>query len=272
MRSIARTTIGIAALALGGASSIASMSSCSTPKAVTEAPTEAAPTTAVEVTSWGSLREMIHEGRVEARVALATPLATPHLHAIGALAGMRGEITIRDGAAWIAVGDRDDGRAVRAAGPGADGASAALLVGAYVAQWQRVPIEEDIPFEQLDARIEALATAAGVDVEQPFPFLVEGTLGEVRWHVLKGPPEAGGPPHDHARNAVTGEAAALRATLVGFFSKHHQGVFTHRGQRVHAHVLDEASQLAAHADQVSVRAGSMLSLPPPSRATPQRPR
>ncbi|HMG20855.1 MAG TPA: acetolactate decarboxylase [Kofleriaceae bacterium] len=219
------------------------------------APPAAAPPPRPEVRVWGELRAMMHEGRTEARVAIAPLLATPHLYAVGAVAGMRGEITVVDGAAWLALGDRDAGRA----SPGPGDAGAALLVASHVTDWTRVTIAEDIAFAELDRRIEALAAAAGIDVEQPFAFLIEGRLTDARWHVLAGPPGAGS--HDHTEGAVTGEQAALDGTLVGFFSKHHEGVFTHMGQHVHAHLVNPSMKLAAHADRFAIRAGSVLALP-----------
>jgi acetolactate decarboxylase len=156
----------------------------------------------------------------------------------------------------LALGTRDGGRATNAVGD----EGAALLVTATVERWQRVAITGDIAFADLDARIEELARAAGVDVARPFPFLVEGELADVTWHVLVGPPDKPGS-HDHARNAVTGERAVMRGTAVGFFSTKHEGVFTHMGQHVHAHVVDPAAALAAHADRLSIRAGSVLALP-----------
>jgi len=213
-------------------------------------------THATDVKVWGSLREMMREGRTESRVAIAPLLAAPHMYAVGAIAGMRGEVTVLDGTAWLALGDRDSGRAT--AGIADEGA--ALLVASYVADWSRVAIPEDIPFAELDRRIEALAAAAGMDVDIPFPFLIEGEFSDVRWHVLKGPPSSDAA-HDHIGNAVVGDPKTIRGTLVGFFSRHHQGSFTHMGQNIHAHLVDTSSMLAAHADQISIRASSMLVLP-----------
>jgi acetolactate decarboxylase len=205
---------------------------------------------------WGNLREMMREGRTEARVAIASALATPHLYAVGAVAGMRGEITVIDGAVWLALGARDAGRAT----VGAADESAALLVASHVAHWSRVTLAEDIPFAKLDQQIEALAAAAGIDVDKPFPFLVEGPLADAHWHVLVGPPSAAAP-HDHAGNAVTGDQVAITGTLVGFFSKHHHGAFTHMGQNIHAHLVSPSLALAAHVDQITIGASSVLALP-----------
>lgn len=211
------------------------------------------------VEAWGSLREMVHEGRTESRVAIASVVAKPHVYALGALEGMRGEITILDGTAWLAVGTSDEGRAHNTV----TDEGAALLVASSVVAWKKLVIDTDIAFAELDQRIETMAASAGIDVEKPFPFLLEGTLLDVHWHVLRGPPTPGSSPHDHAKNAVVGEMAELLGTAVGFFSKHHQGVFTHMGQRTHAHIIDARRAIAGHADRLSVRAGSTVAFPAP---------
>ncbi len=209
-----------------------------------------------EVRVWGALREMIHDGRVEARVELASVVA-PGTYGLGALAGMRGEITILDGTPWISIGEQDGGRATHE--PTRE--HAALLVLAKVPAWRSVTIEADVSFADLDARIEKYIAAAGIAIDKPVPFVIDGTV-DATWHVLKGPPTPGANPHDHARNAVVGKFAGT-AAVFGFFSKKHQGVFTHMGQDVHAHVIDAGSSLAAHADELSIRAGSVLRLPRP---------
>jgi hypothetical protein len=216
----------------------------------------ASPTpTAPHVNVWGSLREVIHAGRTESRVTLASVVG-PHVYALGAVDGMRGEITVVDGTAWVSLGAVDDGRA--RAGAGDDGA--ALLVAATVERWRRVVITADIPFAALDREVARLAREAGADLRGPVPFVVEGALADARWHVLRGPPDATAP-HDHAGNAVRGEAATMNATVVGFFSTRHEGVFTHMGQHVHAHVVDASGELSAHLDEVSIRAGATIAFP-----------
>lgn len=227
--------------------SLAAMVGCSSASTPV---TKATPPT-VEV--WGALREMIHEGRTESRVAIASVLAKPHVYALGAVAGMRGEVTIVDGTVWLALGDVNEGKAV--SGPTNEGA--ALLVASSVSAWRETTIDRDIPFSDLDRRVEEYAVAAGIDVDKPFPFVIEGELTDVHWHVLKGPPAPGADPHDHSTNAVVGEGA-MKATVVGFFSKHHQGVFTHMGQNTHAHVVTATASFTAHADQFSIVAQSVL--------------
>src|SRR4051812_1453629 len=56
------------------------------------------------VETWGTLREALHDGHDEARVALAE-VAERGVYAIGALAGLRGEISVEDGEVWVTLGD-----------------------------------------------------------------------------------------------------------------------------------------------------------------------
>jgi acetolactate decarboxylase len=218
----------------------------------------ASPTVVVpDVRTWGTLREVMHEGRVGAKVALSDAI-TEHTFAVGALAGLTGEITAVDGNAYVARAERD--RAVVAVSREPVGAT--LLVASIVPAWKDVVLHAAPTNSALDDAVESAARAAGVDVEKPFPFLVEGSV-DAAWHVLRHQPgePAGGGHEAHLRNALTGKIAGGRATLVGFFSRHHQGVFTHMGQRTHIHVITDDRATMGHVDEVAVRPGAVLKLP-----------
>ena len=213
---------------------------------------------APEVRTWGALREVMHEGRVGPKVSLLDVVG-PGLYAVGALAELAGEITVVDGKAYIA----------RAAGQAADvmtprePVAATLLTAATVPAWTEVMLSAAAAnTNALDAAIEAAARNAGLDVERAFPFLIEGTV-EATWHVLRGRSGgAGAGGHEaHMRDALTGKLNGSTATVVGFFSRHHQGVFTHMGQHSHLHVLTEDRKTMGHVDEISVPAGVRLKLP-----------
>jgi hypothetical protein len=52
------------------------------------------------VATWGTMREVMHDGRTEGRVRLGDAAAAPDAIGLGALAGLSGEIVILDGAVW----------------------------------------------------------------------------------------------------------------------------------------------------------------------------
>lgn len=221
---------------------------------------QVAPAAELAVLVEGALREIMHEGKIGPRVSLSS-LSRKHLYAIGPLSGLRGEVTIVDGAPSIAY--PDGAGAIRIAS-GLEGEQAALLVSAYVERWQRVPITRDLAMGELDSTLEQLAREAGFDVERRLPMRIEGPVRELAWHVLAGAdpsrPE-GGHEHGHAHDAVRGVLASEKASLVGFFSKRDHGVFTHMGSNTHFHVVEPAQQISGHVDGVVVRRGAELWLP-----------
>lgn len=214
----------------------------------------------VAVQTYGELRAMMHEQKTGPVVNLASVL-TPTAYGLGALSELRGEVTILGGTAWLAYpGEGDETRVVSTT---SSNETAALLVAANVPSWKSLTVPSDIDGTALDQQIEALASALGIDVEQPFPVLVEGELMNLHWHVVDGRRAVPGPSshEQHMQMAAKGEAPSANATLLGFFSKHHQGIFTHYGQNTHFHFVDERKRLTGHVDTVGIRAGAILKVP-----------
>ena len=142
-------------------------------------------------------------------------------------------------------------------------AGATLLVTSVVPSWQERPINQAVPFDQLDAFIEREARAAGVTVEEAFPFRIEGAPTRLDWHVIDGskiPKDAHG--HEaHMRTAVRGSLAGTPVQILGFYSPKHHAVFTHHDTNTHAHVISDAPMVTGHIDHVDINAGARLFLP-----------
>jgi acetolactate decarboxylase len=219
----------------------------------------AASAAAPTVQSRGTLREIIHQGRLEARAALSAALAKPHAFGLGALAGLDGEFVILDGVVHASRPGSEGG--VTTGGARAD--SAALLVWSHVPRWTEIVLARAIPMAALEDTIRSRARATGLPPEGPFAFTITGGVTGLRWHVVDGRKLPAGPSshEDHAQASVHGSADAVEAELVGFYSDHHHGVFTHHDSGLHMHVWMAESELAAHVDSVGIAAGAVLRLP-----------
>lgn len=234
----------------------AALASCAAP----------APITAPRVQAFGSLREIVREGRRDGVVALTDAFggALPGRHAcgVGALAGLRGEVTLLEGRWWLTYpAARGDGTRTT---HDARGEQAALLVVAEVPRWREVVLEEDVPFAALAGRLAALAAEHGLDPEVPFPFVIEGELLAARWHVIDGRRLAPGPSSHsaHVSAGHPGGAERVRASVVGFHSRRHHGVFTHHGDDLHLHVVFADPEATAHLDDAAAIAkGAVVRLP-----------
>jgi acetolactate decarboxylase len=204
---------------------------------------------------FGALKKVMHDGDTGPKANLGDLVPGPHTYAVGALSELRGEIAVVDDKVFAALGNSG---AATWEGVSAGTERAALLVVADVPAWSAKKVERDIPAEQLEAFVETELKKSGLDPEQPWPILIKGPLLEVKWHVL-----AGGSSHEESmKQAVRGTLPkGTTATLVGFFSRHHEGVFTHMGQRTHLHVVAEESKIIGHADSAGIQAGATLYLP-----------
>lgn len=213
---------------------------------------------------FGALHEIMAEGKLDARVRIADAAAARHTFGVGALSGLRGEVTILDGVAWIAQSRGDGTVSVSDVLARDTDESAALLVVGDVPSWRDVTVHEDVPFERLDAYLAQQLEAQGFSLRSPVPMLVTGPLADVRWHVVDGSKLGAGADHSaHLRSGATGVIAAGSpgVTLVGFFSREHAGVFTHMGSSSHLHVVAAAPAISAHVDGVVLLEGARLRLP-----------
>ncbi len=206
----------------------------------------------------GQLRDT-HGGDVSGKVSLAELPRTPLLYAVGPVADLGGEITVIDGRLHLARVEHGmlktsaeyDGRA-------------SFLVWATIPQWQEaVPLGTPAASPaELENLIEAKARRAGLDVDKPFPFMLRGPLASVKYHVLR--PTQTQDRHaaatSHTDSALNLRASGAGGTIIGFFSKKHEGVFTHGGSYAHLHVL-LADGNSGHVDEIELGPDVELLLP-----------
>lgn len=210
---------------------------------------------------FGSRHEGV--GQTEARVGLAE-VAGPRVIAVGALAGLEGEITILDGEVWIA---RPDGDGVRISGPSpSSGDQATLLTVASVTGWGRVALAmvEPATGAELEALIEQAARDRGVDTTRPFPFVIDGVAERLEIHVINGVcPYAADPANFDAEPWRWSADEPLNARIVGMYAAEAAGVLTHYGTSMHVHALIESDgrMLTGHIDGLTLKPGASLQLP-----------
>jgi len=214
------------------------------------------------IESWGTLREALRDGQVQGRVAVADQ-AREDVYAVGALEGLRGEVTIADGEVWLSEVGEDGSVTTRTA---ATSAMATVLFAAEVPRWTSVTVKETVDPSVLDAFLAEQAEAHGLDPSHPFPFVIEGGLLHLQMHVIGGEcpvrarmldKEVTAPLYELHRPQVEGK-------LVGIYAPDSSGVVCHMGSRTHAHViLDVDGGLTGHAETVGLDEGAILKLPRP---------
>jgi hypothetical protein len=198
-------------------------------------------------------------GNTQPRVALSDVVSKPGAIAVGALAGLGGEITIIYGDVWVARSMAGDAVVT---GPAVHrGDRATLLTVAHVSRWVDVPLPNGASSDELDAVIANAARSAGVDTTKPFPFIIEGNLLHVEAHVIAGSCPIANPNGEQPWRLS--RPASAPGLLVGFYAEGAEGVMTHHGSPLHAHVVMErnGTTITAHADSVVVGPGAAMRVP-----------
>lgn len=217
---------------------------------------------AAPVAQVGQMRAVMREGKSEPRVDLAEAVAGPHGFAVGAAAGLHGEVTIRDGEVWVTrvVAGRPE-----AAGPRPRiGDRATLLTIAHVRAWSESVLSGAVEGSALEAMIERRARERGIDTSKPFPFRVEGGVASLDMHVVNGfCPHGGGELSEANQPWRFAGAPPARTSIVGFFASGAEGVMTHHGTAIHAHAIFEtdAGMVTGHVDAMRLAPGAVLLLP-----------
>ncbi|MEZ4936446.1 MAG: acetolactate decarboxylase [Crocinitomicaceae bacterium] len=195
----------------------------------------------------GALKQIMHQGNISAQASLSDFKELRHLYALGALENLKGEILILNSQPFIS---NYEGQKMKI--DTSMDFNATLFVYADVENWQSYEIPVGITsYEELEKFIENTAREKGLNLEEPFPFLVEGEARKVDWHVINWPEED--TEHTHEKHVTSGEHGTLEnkpVEVLGFFSTHHHAIFTHHTTNMHLHFITENGDLAGHADNL----------------------
>lgn len=208
-----------------------------------------------EVKYSGALRTIM-SGNMQPVISLDSLSNKEHLYALGAVENLKGEIQIFDSEpsnsfmvdSSVQIKDEYN-------------LKAALLVYAEVEEWDSFQISTIKTKNDLEATIFKIAKTNGVNIDKPFPFLLEGTVESLDWHVIKW--IDGDTIHTHKKHKASGLNGRLTnrtVDVLGFYSTKHKAVFTHHTTNVHMHFKTADNSVAGHIDDIRLNTIT-LSLP-----------
>ena len=207
----------------------------------------------------GAFRRMMHMQDYSPKVPLRSIIDSGVTEAVGAAAGLRGEITVIGGKLLLTYGTPcqacDD--------PQDDDAT--LLATAKVRAWHPpIVLASDLSGKELDTFIIERATALDLSTAKPFPLRITGTLLGVKMHIIRGAnPDFNGHGSGHPM-AYQQDIIAERTDgeVVGFYAPDTlRGVVTHPDEPFHFHWVDLERTRTAHLDAFGMAKGAILLLP-----------
>jgi len=219
----------------------------------------------VRVRQYGEMHKILSGEAAAAKphVTLAQAMKEPHAYGVGALPGLEGEITLLDGKAYIA---RPNAGGVRVAGPETRPTeSATMLTVAHVDKWNVFKTDKALDQQGLEKFIAECARLDGLDVEKPFPFVLQGQVTDLQTHVINGacPMRPGAKLTADEQPWRYQSDRPMQAKIVGFYAADAVGKLTHPGTSIHAHALFDYHGITttAHVERVAVAPGATLELP-----------
>lgn len=197
----------------------------------------------------GKMSKIGQEKRVDAEI-LVDSINAKHLYALGPVENLRGEILVWDSRLFVAAITPEKEPYVQKK---VKNLKAIFLVYADVARWDTVLLTQKISsLNELQSAITIAAHRSGIDTSTAFPFLIFGKVKEGSGHILF---------KDTAVHAINPEVLKQakyintfnnqKAQMLGFYSQHHQTVFTPNNSYIHIHYRLWNKYQAGHLDVVS---------------------
>ena len=211
----------------------------------------------------------VRQGDFSAAVLLDT-LPKNHLFAIGPEEGLRSEIFVWDGRIFRAGVLRETGKPY--VEKDIKNMKAVFLVWANIPAWDTLVIGKHISsLKDLEEVIGKEAHQHGTDTAGAFPFLLFGKLQKGKGHIMDKDPAIKAPTSGTAEDAkkyfpVDGE----KVQMVGFYSHHHQRIFTHHDSYIHIHYRTYSKFHAGHLDEAAFDPSVPIRLLLPAKGSPGR--
>jgi len=208
-----------------------------------------------EVKYSGALRSIML-GNIQPVISLDSLSNKKHLYALGAAENLKGEIQIfnsKPSNSFLVDSSLQIKDTYKL--------KATLLVYAEIEEWDSFQISTIKTKSDLEATIFEMAKSNGINIEKPFPFLLEGTVATLDWHVINW--IDGDTVHTHKKHKESGLNDRLTnrtVEVLGFYSTKHKAVFTHHTTNVHMHFKTLDNSVAGHVDDIRINTVT-LSLP-----------
>lgn len=194
----------------------------------------------------GAMKNVMHKGELGNTIDIDTISDKNGLYGLGPLSFLTGEILINDGKCYASKVTSDSTMSVEKG----FNISAPFFVYANVTEWKENELPPSIKsIKDLEKYIDDETT----NFKRPFAFKLSGQVSNATIHIQNLPEgtKVSSPEEAH-QGQVSYQLANEEAEIIGFFSKEHQGIFTHHDSFLHMHLITKDESNMGHLDELEI--------------------
>ncbi len=204
----------------------------------------------------GAMKNIMVNGDLSAYINLDT-LNKTNLYGLGPVAGLKGEIMVLNGKVYATS---KSGNTLLSSQDKISQAS--MLVYSRVNKWKQVSISANVnTYADLEKLVEKTARENQYDTGIPFAFKIDINPKQANYHVIDWEDGIAHTMNNHKQFAYSGQLSNKKSLLLGFYSQHHQSIFTHHTSNMHVHLLDVVSETVGHLDEIQIQGEITVYLP-----------
>lgn len=195
------------------------------------------------VVAIGAMKNVMWKGQLDG-IFSPDSLSDSGFYGVGPLAGLRGEIMVYDGTTYVSQIQGDGSPLLDTTTK----AKAPFFVYARERNWDTLSLPNEV---QDLASLEKYLDESSPASSDPFVFRLEGQVDSANIHIQNLPPGSTVSSPKEAHSGQTPfQLGSSNAKIVGFFSREHQGIFTHHDTFLHMHLLCMDRKMMGHLDAV----------------------
>jgi len=194
------------------------------------------------IKSVAAMKDVMWKGELQGKINLDTISDQKGFYGLGPISGLTGEILINDGTVYTSKVTSDSTMIVQKNKQ----VEAPFFVYGNVTSWQEIELPKEVnDLNTLENFIDETKT----DAKKPFIFKLKGMIDAAKIHIQNLPKgtKVSSPKEAH-QGQVTYNLENEEVEIIGFFSRKHQGIFTHHDSFAHMHLITSDEKKMGHLD------------------------
>ena len=198
-----------------------------------------------EVHVTGQMKDVMWKGKLFGKLKLDT-ITKDNTYGLGPESYLTGEVLINNGNAYVSKVLSDSSITVLKT----TNIEAPFFVYSHVKNWQKLQLPDSITSSK---SLENYISFLVKDTDESFAFKLHGSIKSAQIHIQNLPfgTKVSSPKEAH-QGQVNYDLKNEIVDIVGFYSKHHQGIFTHHDSFTHMHLITQDETKMGHLDTIVI--------------------